>query len=1219
MKSSAHRFINALITILLLVITTSGAYGATLYIAPAAKPAAPASAAPAPNFSPIPVADGGAALNAPMSQTNFTSPTNLSTSSSQTTGASSPQTSGTPLFAPQGKQLQGTPPGASTRQAGDPGSLKSPQFGKQVAPPPALKQGQQTNQQGNKQLTPPSAIEESPSQSTEQNKSTTAAADAAKAAPKVDAGAVDQSAVEKTFSEALDTTQKSKPQSFAPGGLSQFGYSFFRPESFTPQVDVPVGDDYVVGPGDSIVLTVWGSHEGVYNLDVSRSGEVVLPQFGSIKVAGVRFGQLPDIFRTNISRVYKDYKLSVNIGRLRQIKVYLVGEVRSPGDYNISSMATLINSLAAAGGPTRNGSLRNIVIKRNGTLVNTVDLYDFFLNGDKSRDVRLQSGDTVLVPSIGPVAGIAGTVRRPGIYELKGSASLKTLLDLSGGLLPTTYLQRIQITRLQAHEKVVVLDRSINPRESGKTLDELLSGIEVSDQDLVKIFPIDRTQRGYIRLNGYITRPGDYALKPGLKISDLLKQDNLLPEFSTQYAQIVRIMPPDYHPEVIIFSVKEALGGNPKHDHTLQEFDEIRIYSRWELEEMPMVSISGEVHKPGAFRLMENMSVRDLLVLAQNTRVTAYLKTAEIKRHDFSNVNITPYSVYINLEEAIKGNPEHDLKLQKYDELVIKRWYATEELNVTISGEVRQPGSYRFVDNMTVRDLVIEAGSPMTTAYLTNAEIKRYDFTKINITPSSIYINLQEALNGNPDHNLKLQKYDELVVKRWYATEEQHVVISGEVRQPGSYRFVENMTVRDLVIEAGSPKDTAYLTNAEIKRYDFTKINITPSSIYINLQEALKGNPEHNLKLQKFDEVFVKKWFSREEYPVYINGEVRAPGSFRYVDGMTLRDLVIEAGNLKFTAYLKDVEINRRKIEGSTITTFPINVSLDEAMSNDPKANAALQPFDTVVVRKIPDWAEETERYVTLKGEFTFPGTYPIFKGERLSAVIKRAGGFTTKAYLSSAKFIRASVREQQQKRMDEFLMTAEQDVTRKTAEMGGLASSPEELAAAKLILEGVKQNLQYLKSARAEGRVVTRLTNIEAFTGSKYDIEVMAGDVLEVPQSSNAISVLGRVVNPTNFIALEDHSVNYYLGMAGGTTKDSEVDELYVIRADGSIFSRQQYSSLSGLIGIGFFNETLAAGDAVVVPQRFERIPWMRNIKDITTIMAQLAISAGTVMLGLR
>ncbi len=910
------RMLNGLIfrTLLALVLSLTAVVveGAVLYVAPPPKAAAPAIPAQAPNLSPVPVVEGGASYNAPTSPLNPLSPTSpLGGASTYAPSSGSYPQTGTSSNLQPGQQTGQFLPQSSTRLPGkQPGQFSGQLSGEQAAQPG---EGGDASKQGS-------------------------GGEAIREGQKAELNALPElSAIEKNFSETLNDAQRSTPQKFAAGGVAQFGYSFFRPEGFAPQTDVPVGDDYVVGPGDSIVLTIWGSQDGTYNLEVNRSGEVTLPSIGNIKVAGSRFSKLPDIFRANISKIYKDFKLAVNIGRLRQIKVYLVGEVRSPGDYNVSSMATLINALAAAGGPTRNGSLRNIQIKRNGHLVDTVDLYDFFLNGDKSRDVRLQGGDTVLVPAIGPVAGIVGTIRRPAIYETKGGTTLKGLIDLAGGLLPTTYLQRIQIIRVKANEKVYVLDRNIDPRDAGKSLNELLGAIEVSDQDLVKIFPIDRTPRGYVRLNGYVLRPGDYALKPGMRVADLLKQDNLLPEFNTEYGQIVRLVPPDFHPEVIVFNVNDALAENPVQNHQLQEFDELRIYNRWELEEMPVVRISGEVQRPGAYRLLQKMTVRDLLVTAGNPRQTAYLKSADLTRVSFK-------------------------------------------------------------------------------------------------------------------------------------------------------------------------------------------------------------------------------------------------------DGQ--------------------------------VTSHPITVDLAKAFAGDPRYNIPLQNFDELVVHKIPSWIEAVDRHVTLRGEFVFPGVYPIFKGERISSLIRRAGGFTDRAYLPAARFTRELVRELQQKRMDEFSLKSEQELIRKNAELSSVASSPEELTSAKATLEAVKLSLQQLKTLRAEGRVVTRLETLDKFTGSVYDLELLPGDGLEVPQSTNTVSVLGRVVNPTNFVALNGYTVDDYLNLAGGTTRESDEDELYVVRADGSIFSRQQYS---WLFGGGFYSEPLTAGATIVVPQRFERTAWMRNIKDITTILAQVALTAGTILLGLK
>jgi polysaccharide biosynthesis/export protein len=747
---------------------------------------------------------------------------------------------------------------------------------------------------------------------------------------------VEVSSIEKSLSEEQLGYDKSQPKAFQITKLTQFGYGFFRPDvvGFAAQTDVPVGPDYVIGVGDRLILTLWGSVEGSYELEVNRNGEIVLPKIGSVKVLGTSYGQLPNLIRANLSRVIKDYHLTVNMGKLRMMKVYLVGEVKVPGDYTISSLSTLLNALSAAGGPTKNGSLRNIQVKRGGTLVDTVDLYDFFLNGDKSRDIRLQPGDTILVPVIGPVVGIAGNVRRPAIYELKNEKTLRDIMGLCDGINPSGYLQRIQIQRVQAHVKKIVSDFNLDPKLAGKPFDELTGAIKVQDMDLVKIFPIDAALRGYVRLTGYLLRTGDYALVPGARVSSILLKDYMLPEYYAEAGEITRLFPPDYHPEKIYFNVGKALQGDPAQDLELKEFDTVKIFSRWEKEQMP---------------------------------------------------------------------------------------------RVRIGGEIQQPGEYRLLDNMTVRDLVIDAGNPKLTAYLKNAEISR------------------------------IRKSGEMV---------------------SSY------------------------------------------SIYVNLGNALKG---------------------------------------------------------------------------------------------DPKDNIALAPFDEVTIRKIPNWSEETDRYITLKGEFVFPGVYPIYKGEKLSALIERAGGFTDKAYLKAARFTRRSVQDEQQKRMDELIAKTEQDITKKQSEVASVAASSEELAATKASLDGLMRSAEMLKSKRAEGRMVMQIAGLDTFRGGPYDIELMGGDTLYVPSTPNSVNVMGQVYNATAFIKVPGADVSYYLKRAGGPTRDAETDDMYVVRADGSVESRQNFQSF--LFFNNFGSAELDSGDTLIVPQRLEKTAWMRDIKDIATILGQIALTAGVLI----
>lgn len=740
------------------------------------------------------------------------------------------------------------------------------------------------------------------------------------------------SSIEKVLLESPTGADKIEPGSFKITDLTQFGYSYFKPDTqmFDALTDVPVGPDYLVGSGDRISLTVWGSFDANFDLTVNRSGEIILPRVGPLKVAGVQFGKLPALISGSLAKVYKDFHINISMGKLRLMKVFLVGEVNSPGDYSISSLSTVMNALSAANGPTKNGSLRTIQIKREGKTVATVDLYDFFTKGDKSCDIRLQPGDTIFVPTIGPVAGISGNVRRPAIYELKDEKTLKDLIALAGGVTSSGYLHRLQVARIDAHEKKIVTDLNIDPKSSGKGLDEVAATLQLQDMDLVKIFPIDGMLRNYVRVDGFVLRPGDYALKPGMRISQVLADASLLPEFYTEAGHIDRTFPPDNHHEIVNFNVVRALAGDPTHDLVLQEFDKIVVFSRWEMEEIPNVRISGEVQKPGEYRLYQNMTLRDLVQQAGNLRNTAYLKNAEIAR-------------------------------------------------VSRSGE-----------------------------------------------------------------------------------------------------------------------------------------SVISTLLNVNLEDALKGN-----------------------------------------------------------------------------------------------GNIILQPFDEVVVKKIPNWKETVDSYITLKGEFVFPGVYPVYRGEKLSSVIRRAGGFTEKAYFEGAKFTREQIRIMQQKRMDEVLAREEAAISKKQTELTAVAASKEELESTKASLEGLKKSIETLKTKKAEGRMVISLLPEERFKDSEFDFTVQPGDLLEVPADPKVVSVFGQVYSPNSYHHVTGKTVAEYLGKSGGFTRDAEEDDVYIIKADGSVVSRQMSSGFFG----GFMDMELHSGDTIVVPQVIEKTAWMRDIKDITTIISQIALAAGVVV----
>lgn len=752
----------------------------------------------------------------------------------------------------------------------------------------------------------------------------------------------DASSLERSFARQSPTLLDKIEPTPLNRSLRQFGYDFFKNSlaSLTVTENLPVGSDYVIGPGDSIRIDVWGSITARYEPTVDRNGEVLIPRIGAVKLWGLTYGQARDAIDKAFARYYKGYELNVTLGSLRSIQVYVVGEVETPGAYSVSSLATVVNALAAAGGPSKNGSLRSIRVSRPGTEPRVIDLYDMFLNGDRSGDVRLQNGDTVFVPVIGSVAAIAGEVRRPGIYELKGATSLTRLVALAGGITATGDTGRIQLERIEGNSARVVLD--YEPK--GGDLEAELARVELKDRDMVTVFPIFDAVRRVVTLTGNVTRPGAYQLKEQMRVKDILPDPSvLLPESYLESAEITRLALPDYRREVVTFNLRAAMQGDPKENLVLQEQDTVRVFSRAEMMEKHTVSISGSVLNPGA---------------------------------------------------------------------------------------------YEYFPRMTVRDLVTAAGSPRRNAFLGSAEL-----TRINV-------------NGDGAKSTRLE---------------------------------------------------------------------------VNLEKAMAGDPSHNLLLQS---------------------------------------------------------------------------------------------DDVLIVRSIENWLDANDRFVTIRGEVKFPGSYSIAKGERLSSVIARAGGYTEHACLKGAKFTRRAVREEQQKRMEEVIARTEQDILRKQAELSSVAASREELESTRVALDGLMRSLSKLKSSRAEGRVVIRLAEVEALEHSPYDLELEGGDELLIPATPSVVSVMGSVYNPTSFLHISERDVAYYLERAGGATRDAELDDMYIIKADGSVFSRQQSSfgirwddySRRWTFG-GFLSSTLDPGDTLVVPQRLERIAWMREIKDITTILAQIAVTAGVII----
>lgn len=625
--------------------------------------------------------------------------------------------------------------------------------------------------------------------------------------------------------------------------IKQFGYDLFKDASpaFVPSANVPVGPDYVVGPGDEIKITVWGKIEGAWHVTIDRDGNISIPKVGILGVTGLTFNQLKGLLHKELSRYYTGFEMNVSMGALRTMRVYVVGNAQNPGAYTVSALSTIVNALLQSGGPSKTGTMRDIQLKRNGQTVGHFDLYDFLLKGDKSKDARLLPEDVIFIPSVGPLAGIAGNVKNPAIYELSGETKLLDLIHMAGGLMSVAFKGRLQVERIADHQFRTLFEGDLINLEKNTEKNFILR-----DGDLVKVFAVMDT-KNTITIAGAVANAGDYGITPGVtKIKDV-------------------------------------------------------------------ISLSGGL-------------------------------------------------LYFTSNEA--------------------------------------------------------------------------ELTRVKVTPSGP------------------------------------------------------------------------LTEQRM----------------IDIVKAVAEDPQHNVTL----------------------------------------------------------EIN-----------------------------------DYLLVRAVPDW--KLYRTVSIQGEVKFPGTYTVRKNERLSSLIERAGGYSDRAYIRGAAFIRNSVRELQQKSLDEMAERLERDLLAAGSLEVATALSIEEITAKKVELEQKRKFVEAMKQLKATGRMSIKLAHLRLLKNSEYDIELEDGDSLFIPMRNSVVNVAGAVMSRGSFVYSEKFDYNDYVTMAGGYTRYADDDNVYVLKVDGTalklsdgFFSWNMKKSRWEVTGFGEDIKQIEPGDSIIIPEKLERIAWIREINNLTQILYQIAVTAG-------
>ena len=503
--------------------------------------------------------------------------------------------------------------------------------------------------------------------------------------------------------------------------LERFGAALFRNSAAVADkstLSVPVGPDYILGPGDELVIDYWGTSSQHIQRSVDREGRVAIPEAGTVVVAGRTLGEVEQTIQKMLSHQLRGISVDVTLGKLRTVRVYVVGDVKNPAAYDISSLSTALSALIAAGGPTDTGSYRTVKHYRGKALVEEVDLYDLMLKGVSASEVHIESGDSILVPPIGPQVTVAGKVRRPAIYELHKEQTLDQILDLAGGVPVTGELSRIRVERVQAHERKEMMSVNVSGTGGIQAADDAFKRFRIQDGDIVTVLPILPFSNRAVYLEGHVFRPGKFSYKDGEKVTDLISSyDDLLPEPADR-AEIVRLHPPDFTPFVIPFSLPDVLSKKAEAP-SLEPFDTVRIFGRYETDG-PKVSIFGEVMRPGEYPLAEKMTAADLLRMAGGFKRSAYQQAADLTSYsviDGDHVDLDHRDIPIG--RALAGEADTDVLLKPGDVLTIRQIGGWNDIGgaVSVTGEVTHPGRYGIQRGEHLSSILKRAGGFSSEAY----------------------------------------------------------------------------------------------------------------------------------------------------------------------------------------------------------------------------------------------------------------------------------------------------------------------------------------------------------------------------------------------------------------------------------------------------------------------------------------------------------------------
>lgn len=672
----------------------------------------------------------------------------------------------------------------------------------------------------------------------------------------------------KTDSYVLRNKVYTKGPSLRPrdstGALQVFGSEIFDNEdmSFEPNVSIATPHNYILGVNDQLVIDVFGVSDITKKLKITTEGDIRFPNLGPIQVAGLTVEDARLRIKRALTKIYPGITtgkvaVQVSLGQIRSITVTLLGEVRRPGNYTVSALATLMNALYASGGPNDIGSFRNIELVRGGKTVTVFDLYNLLLRGDLGNNVLLQDGDVIRIAPYTKRVALKGAVKKPAIFDMKPGENAGNLLQYAGGFSDLAFRDLVRVTRIgAAHKEIITLKQ------------DQLNGFELVSGDTLTVDTLANIYSDRVMVTGSVYHPGTYGIQQIHTLRDLMLAVKPREQAYFERAVIRRYLP-DFTPSLINFSIRDVLSG--KFNLDLVREDSVHIYEQNELKQKYSVYINGEVNTPGTYDFYEGMTVQDLVLMAGGFKDGAAQQKIEVSRRLRSSDDKDTAAYSLIKEIALGGGASDkptDFSLSPFDIISVRRAPGyKEQINVTVEGEILYPGRYTLASgHERISDIIQRAGGLRINAFPQGAILVRKTFVGITDADATLVntkANLINQPGGAGNSGVGAAVDSGLVKKLENQQKPVGIRLWQALQHPGS--------VDDIFLEEG---DILKVPKAIQTIQTFGTVNAPRQIIYrdgIGFKEAVRESGGFALGASR-----------RHSYVVYANGEVRSTRNFLF-------------------------------------------------------------------------------------------------------------------------------------------------------------------------------------------------------------------------------------------------------------------------------------------------------------------------------------------------